>query len=275
MTEKYFMLVDLHIHTDASDGTWGPLDLLSKIKEAGIGLFAVADHDSIGNVERLEGLVKGGGLKFIPSVEISSTFNGTFFHILGYGIDIHSKLISDLLKKNIDLFKNFQDEVVKGLFFSMSEFKSYSYDRSRGGFKLLNFMVDKGVCKGIGDFVKLVFKEKRFVSPEYGPIEDAIKIINESGGFSVLAHPGSTLTSDGLDFDDLNEFVSCGLNGIECYSQYHDKAMTKKFVDFCRERGLLITGGSDCHGDFVSERKLGVPKVELKDLNLGELTKYL
>jgi len=91
------MRADLHIHTTASDGCWIPEQVIAGVLAEGIGLFALADHDSVGNVARAESLARQNGLAFLRGVEVSTTLDGGMFHILGYGIDInHLDLLSAL-----------------------------------------------------------------------------------------------------------------------------------------------------------------------------------
>lgn len=266
------MLVDLHIHTTASDGTWTPKHLIGQIKKRGLGLFAVADHDSIDSVDETQRLVEHEkGLKFIKGVEISASFKHSFFHILGYGINVHDKGIFNLLKHNVDLFNEFQKKIVKHFSLSVEEFVEYKNDHSRGGMKALNFFLDKGACNDLDHYLKMIYKDNKFEPPAYLAVENVIKVIHAAGGVSILAHPGSTLTNDGLTFADIEEMIEIGVNGLECYSQYHTKEMTAKFVKFCHKRKLLITGGSDCHGNLIAARRLGYPEVHLSQLNLGKL----
>ena len=91
----------------------------------------------------------------------------------------------------------------------------------------------------------------------------------QAGGVVILAHPGAGFYN-GSGMDELDQLVEMGLQGLECYSFHHDKTMTGRFIDYCRSRDLLITGGSDCHGGFVG-RALGVPVVHTRDLRLGML----
>ena len=85
------MRADFHIHTTASDGTWDPAELLDHLQAAGIGAFAVTDHDSTANLAEAARLAREAGLRFLPGVELNATKDGHNFHILGYGIDPDDK----------------------------------------------------------------------------------------------------------------------------------------------------------------------------------------
>ena len=92
--------VDLHIHTNASDGTWTPAETVAAVKLAGIGLFSVTDHDATGNVAPTARLAAAAGLAFIPGVEISATLAGRLFHILGYGVDPENEALAAVVAAN-------------------------------------------------------------------------------------------------------------------------------------------------------------------------------
>ena len=103
----------------------------------------------------------------------------------------------------------------------------------------------------------------------FPPPEEALAVARGAGGVAVLAHPGESFYN-GLDTARLDNLVDMGLQGLECYSFHHDVVTTRRFLDYCRNRDLLITGGSDCHGGFAG-RAIGVPPVHASDLRLGVL----
>ena len=94
-------------------------------------------------------------------------------------------------------------------------------------------------------------------------------MVRKAGGVAVLAHP-QLYFDNGLDVQRLDQLIEKGVEGIECFSSYHDRVTTQELLDFCRRRRMLITGGSDCHGGFVG-RALGMPEIHVRDLDLGVL----
>ena len=99
--------------------------------------------------------------------------------------------------------------------------------------------------------------------------ETAISSIKEAGGITVLAHPGSGVY--GSDFNKIvAAAVNMGVEGIECYHPENRPEVTESCLEICKKNGLFITGGSDCHGDFVRERRLGKPDIGLDQLFLWE-----
>lgn len=269
------MRVDLHIHTQASDGTWTPAQLVEHVRAAGIGLFAVADHDSIGSVTACEALVRGSGLRFLRAVEISTTWHGALYHIIAYGVNPVDQALGQLLAGNRRLLEGANRESLEllrqdGFPVDLAAYDAYASDPARGGWKGLNFLVDQGLCADVRDYFDRLFNANRPVPfPTFPPPAEVIATITAAGGVPILAHPGSPWLPIGDEV--LEAFRQAGIRGLECYTSYHDAVISQRFVAWCQRHDLLITGGSDCHGDFAPGRKLGVPPIEDTDLRLGEL----
>jgi predicted metal-dependent phosphoesterase TrpH len=268
--------VDLHMHTIASDGAWTPDVLVEEAKKNNIGLMSVTDHDSTDNVLVVEELCKKNNIKFIRGVEISSSFNKDWFHILGYNINIENKQLKELLYHNTYLMEKKDDDTIKmliddGYNIDFNEYKKYEYKLERGGWKALNFLIDIGICVDVADFFGRLFSETRKVPfPKFPSSKEVIGIIKKAGGVPILAHPEYLP----IDFDieyRLNEFKYIGIEGVECYHPNHSKETTDRCLKWCKENYMLITAGSDCHGNFIPNRKLGNPQVFLSELNLGRI----
>ena len=273
---KSATLVDLHIHTTASDGSWTPAELVERVQQAGIGLFAVTDHDSVANVTAAAGLAQAAGLAFIPGVELCSTMHGRDVHILGYGIDIQSTPLMKLLRHNTELMEAVDAESIcrlieQGLPIDYDEYQAFTHDPARGGWKSLSYLIDKGLCADVREFFGKLFTAERGIRfPEFPPPQAVIDTIHAAGGKAMLAHPGSafhgTVLEELLDF-----FADEAIDGVECFHPSHDPATCLQAVSWCERHRRLITGGSDCHGAFVPERRLGLPSVRLEQLRLETL----
>lgn len=274
------MKVDLHIHTTASDGTWTPQELIAQVRKAGIHLFAVTDHDSVGNVAETKRLAADAGLGFLTGVEIASTLHNQSFHILGYGIDPECSELGRLLCHNTRLMEKVDDESIRelirtGLPVDYDEYLAYRHNPARGGWKSLNFLIDRGLCRDINDFFTHLFtKEHGIDFPEFPHPSEVAAAIKTAGGVTVLAHPGSGFHGSTLE-ETLDYFESIAIDGVECFHPCHDAGTSRRAVAWCRQHKRLITGGSDCHGSFVGSRCLGMPEICLQELNLGELLKGL
>lgn len=270
------MKVDLHIHSTASDGSWRPQQLVAEVDKAGIGLFSVTDHDTVANLLLTAELAATADIAFLPGVEVSTTAGGRSFHILGYGINPAARELQQLLRHNTELLERVDRESIRkliadGFAIDYAEYCTYQHDPSRGGWKSLSFLIDKGFCRDVHDFFANLFTVERGLDfPEYLAPETVIGAIHAAGGVAVLAHPGSDFHGADLE-ETLEQLGHEALDGVECYHPGHDEATTRQVLAWCKKKKLLITGGSDCHGGFVPQRRLGVPSIRLEQLRLGKL----
>jgi 3',5'-nucleoside bisphosphate phosphatase len=267
---------DLHLHTTASDSRWTPEQVVAGCKATGIGLLAVADHDTVDAVLTTERLALEAGLAFLRAVEVSSLVGDTMLHIIGYGIDPADPLLRGVLAENRANMEAFNDRDIRDLIalgydLDYDEYLNYDYERTRGGFRSLNYCLDKGICTGPRDFFTRVRDQLGHRRPNFVHPRDAVRAIEAAGGIPVLAHPGVSLENyGGLTPEVLDPLLSDGVRGLEAYSQYHDQITTSFCVDWCEAHDLVITGGSDYHGGFVG-RQLGIPLVDTSQLRLGPL----
>jgi hypothetical protein len=273
------MRADLHIHTTASDGCWTPERVLVELQARGIGLFAITDHDSTANVLPAERLAREAGLSFLHGVEVNTLLQvdgeDHSFHVLAYGFELGHPALVSLLRENRVKLNQINETVLDrlvaaGYEINLDDYAAYEYDRGRGGWKALNFLIDLGLCTDVDDYFRNLLAGLPTEWPAFPHPAEAIAVIQEAGGVPVLAHPGASMRRVGITAETLGLFLEFGIAGLECYTHYHDQATTRFCLDWCERRDLLVTGGSDCHGGFVG-RELGVPAVDSADLRLGEL----
>jgi predicted metal-dependent phosphoesterase TrpH len=277
--------VDLHIHTTASDGCWSPEQLVEQVERVGIGCFAVADHDTIGSVERAHVLARARGLEFVRGVEISSKLDGRLMHVLAYGYDPACEVFGRFLQENARRLSDYNDELVwmlidAGYALDYAEYLEYRWDRHRGGWKSLNFLIDKGLCRDVHSFFNELFVEELAVHfPEFPPPAEVVGLILEADGIPVWAHPANSLSKNGQnppadDEEIVARMVDAGVQGLECFTCHHDDEWTRRCLEWAARYDLLVTGGSDSHGGFVG-RQLGRPVVHLDDLRLGGIAERI
>jgi len=248
---------------------------VSQVRQAGLALFSVTDHDALGSLAPVARLVRGSGLGFLPGVELTTRLEGQVYHLLAYGFDADDAALNDFVVANNARLQEGNEEAIRllieaGYPLSLADYATYTWDRRRGGWKLLNFLIDRGICRDVHSFFNELFGGE-LILPEtdFPPPNEVIAVVQGAGGVVILAHPGVGFYN-GLDWRGLDRLVGMGVRGLECYSYHHDEAQTCDFVAYCQNRDLLITGGSDCHGGFVG-RPLGMPPVSVDDLRLGEL----
>ena len=270
------MRADIHIHTTASDGTWGPAELVSKVQTAGIEVFAVSDHDHTGNVAETGRIAKNAGLVFLPAVELNSTKDGHNYHILGYGIDTANAVLQELCSHNRELLEQKDNDsihmlVKRGWPVSMEEFKEYRYDRRRGGWRALAYLQDKGLCGDVADFFTRIFTaENNLGFPEFPSVGEVVRVVHQAGGLALCAHIASDFHGAGLQ-ECLPRLLDEELDGFECYHSGHKTSDSYLLAHYCQRHGLCISGGSDCHGSFVAARHLGEPLIDTSMLSLPGL----
>ncbi|MBE9507504.1 MAG: PHP domain-containing protein, partial [Chloroflexi bacterium] len=273
--DQDYMRADLHIHTTASDGCWPPERVVSEVKARSIGLFAITDHDTVANLRQTEALARDAGLAFLRGVEVNTWLDGHLFHILAYGFEPDNPTLAELLRENRGKLDRASDDVIHNLIaagypIDLDDYLAYEYDRTRGGWKAYNYLLDRGFCTDIrGYFDNLETETPASILTFPHPAE-AIAAIREASGTPILAHPGASLRDAGVTEKTLQPFLDFGVAGLECYHIYNDEATTRFCLDWCAHHDLLVTGGSDCHGGLVG-RELGIPAVDTADLRLGEL----
>ena len=263
--------IDLHIHTIASDGTWNLTQLLAKLDQIGIELFSITDHDSIASVIELLSRPLEEEKHFIIGAEISCTFQNREYHLLAYAFNHLDQELLSLLRNNQEQREKYNRiivEYVQGLtpLVSLKDYLSYQNPAHKGGWKSLNYLVDRGVICTSGEFFDLAdqFKEKMVFQPP----EQVIEVIKRAGGFPFLAHPNAYHGGKLFPEEDLNRWQAMGIAGVECFSPYLSRIKEADYyLDYCHRNDLMISGGSDCHGEFTT-RKLGNPPVKLKQIRL-------
>lgn len=281
MLEKYFKdlktppedtRVDLHMHSNASDGTWGPEALIRHVIDAGIGIMALTDHDTTANVEASWSIAREKGICFIPGVEVTSSYEGRFYHILGLGVDIHHTRLQEIIRHNVREFEIRNENEIHLLEkkypnVSAIEYQNYVDNSSRGGWKSLNYVMDKGLCTHYKEYFKLFDGIDAKVETHLFQPDEVIRTIKEAGGCAVLAHPGAAFYDP--DYRKIIDYmVTQGIQGLECYHPDNSREISEYCEAFCRRQGFMITAGSDCHGAFLPGRCLGKPDIKLSQLSL-------
>ena len=130
------------------------------------------------------------------------------------------------------------------------------------------YLLDKKLCTGVNDFFQRIFTEEHALGfPKFPTIAEVINVIHAAGGVAICAHAASGFHGPGLD-NVINLLRPESFDGFECYHSNHTEADTKRLRQHCLKHGLMITGGSDCHGTFVPGRFLGQPEVQLENICL-------
>ncbi|MCI8444370.1 MAG: PHP domain-containing protein [Clostridia bacterium] len=259
--EKY----DLHIHSIYSDGEYTPQQIIDRLIECGIGIFSITDHDNIESIKEMEN-VDTKGVIYIPGIEVSCEKDGYKMHILGYNVDGNNETLIEMCKnmklrkniRNLEIIQQLKDQF--GVIISKEETEALLNAKSFvGQTTIAKLLTQKGQIPNVKYAFQNYFKYMDLKTPATTELSKAIEIIHSAGGYAVLAHPISIEREYGVNIEDIFEmFVDAGIDGIEIFNSKHTLSDIKRYVTLAKEEGLLISGGSDYHGEIVKPNvKLG------------------
>ncbi len=254
---------DLHLHTLFSDGTYTPNELLRGAQDKGLAAISLVDHDTVSGIELALKEAKAKKIEVIPGIELSAEYKSKEVHILGYFIDYKSKNLSRklaVLRENrIRRIHKIVGELKNiGLKLKAQSVFDIAAGGTPGRMHIAQAMVKQGLVNSIHEAFEKYIGDK---GPAYicgfrlSPLE-AIRLIKDSGGIAVLAHP-YILNNDEL----IPEFVKCGLKGLEVYYPEHTRSMVNFYLSLARQYNLAVTGGSDFHGKAKPQIQIGSTKI--------------
>ncbi|MGB2705302.1 MAG: PHP domain-containing protein [Candidatus Omnitrophota bacterium] len=255
---------DLHVHTDFSDGTFSPEEVVDTAKEKKLSCIAICDHDCIDAIGPSIKHARGTQLEIIPGVELTVIKDGREIHVLGYFISWKERWFQEVLRKvqrgrierldkMLEKLEKFDIKLKKDRVIEIAGGKG-SVGRLHLARALLEAKavssIQMAFNKYIGDFRPCYVEDVGFGAKE------ALEVILRAKGVPVLAHP-RTINDDSL----VQELIKLGLRGIEAYHTDHQSQDSKKYEKMARDYGLIVTGGSDCHGMGKGRVLLGSVKV--------------
>jgi 3',5'-nucleoside bisphosphate phosphatase len=257
------MYADLHLHTHFSDGTYTPGELAAQARHHGLAALALTDHDTVEGCSPMALACQREGIEFIPGTELTAEVDGAELHLLGYYIDItHPRLLIETAH-----FQTVRQERIREMVARLNRLQipleaeavlALASCRSPGRPHVGRALVQAGVCATVDEAFERFLKKHR---PAWVPkfkisAQDAIGLIHEAGGVAVMAHPGLNR----LD-EEIPRLVAEGLDGLECYHSKHSAAAAEHYKSIAEQHGLLITGGSDCHGMNKGQPLIGSIKL--------------
>lgn len=267
---KVCRLVDLHTHSTASDGSMGPSELVRHAKSAGLSAIALTDHDTVDGIE--EAVTEGRkiGLEVIAGIEVSCDHTPEM-HMLGYFFGDSWQSMKGMLEELRENRENRNPKIIQklnelGYDISMEEVRQKAGGNIVARPHFARVLIEKGYVKDMEEaFRKLLGdgKPAYFKKDKLTP-EQCIAAIRRAGGMPVLAHP-IHLKMGWQEVDELfGRLKGWGLVGVE--AQYVDNTVndTLHFMELAQKNGLLATGGSDFHGTFKPNIRIGVGYGRLK-----------
>lgn len=246
--------IDLHLHTTASDGRCTPDELVDRAARASLAVLAVTDHDTTAAIDEVRQLAAARGIEAISGIEITALDDGRDLHILGYFLDPRNEALDRFLSAQrgarLARAHAIGDRLAAlGMPIDLAPVVARAAADSRrsiGRPLIARAMVDAGYVRDTKEaFDRWLGTDCPAFVPRSGAAADAVVgIIHDAGGLASLAHPGKMRREPPVAL-----LARAGLDAIEVFHPDHDAALVDRYQTVARELGLLVTGGSDFHGD--------------------------
>lgn len=255
---------DLHTHSTFSDGTDTPVQLISKAVAAGLKAIALTDHNTIDGLDKLIDSANEFDIDVLPGVEFSTEYAGHELHILALGIEKnqYSRVSRHLAKaaaakeeSNRKIIRNLQKNNFN---VNYRELEEFAPQKNINRAVIAQYLVSKGIICSIEEGFKTILSKSAgyYIPPERPSSIDTVKFINSIGALPVLAHPLLDLTLEELELF-LPAAKKVGLYGIESYYSLFTAEQQKTLSLIAHKYGLLVSGGSDYHGDVKPHISIG------------------
>lgn len=258
------LVIDLHTHTSASDGTYSPTQLVEEAARLHLKALAITDHDTIDGLAEGEKACKEKGISFIPGIEIEIDYEGGEFHLLGLGIQdwrgtFWKKLQSlqaQRLERNLVILSKMQAD---GIRVEYEEIKKLAGGDIVGRPHIAQYLVQKGIAYSIEDaFHRFISPGKPYYARKKAPsLRDGVDLIHSGRGKAILAHPATLYLGAQQVETTLRSYKDQGIDGIEAYHPRISIAEGVQWVHLADRLGLLVSAGSDFHGPSIPDRSLG------------------
>ncbi|MCL1869417.1 MAG: PHP domain-containing protein [Promicromonosporaceae bacterium] len=256
--------VDLHVHSYVSDGTLSPAEIAEAAGALGLAALAIADHNLAGAYKEARPMCDRLGIRLIPAAEIDALEGDRNVHVLAYGFDPADAEFLAFLSHVRFLLDEVSAKLIERMGadyagVSFGDYMDFAHDPRGGGWKALSYFVARGVAPtlkaGIGLYGRYGLTHGL---SGYPAARSVAWHVHRAGGRAILAHAGETFDglSRGAFRAELSRLLDSGLDGIECFYPTHGEEITEACLSLCGERGLLVTAGSDFHGEF-GNRRLG------------------
>ncbi|MBT3351410.1 MAG: PHP domain-containing protein [Nitrospinaceae bacterium] len=253
-------VVDLHLHSNASDGADSPSRVMERASAAGLKVVSLTDHDTVDGLEEARREAGRLGIEFVNGVELSSSHEGRLVHILGHFIRPDAPELMAQMSRYMEKRKNRMAEMIgrllaMGVMIDPDEFMlEFGNAASIGRGHLSAYMVQKRIVNRREEVFEKYIGEGGAAYVELDMIEpaEAVRLIALAGGVASFAHPNLS----GAD-EIIPDLIEAGLVGIEAEHLSQGDDDRRRYRDLAEQYGLVLTGGSDCHGAKPGPERLG------------------
>jgi predicted metal-dependent phosphoesterase TrpH len=263
-------MVDLHMHSIFSDGTFTPTQLVKRAKENRVEVMAITDHDNVDGLKEGKKAADRVGITFINGIEISANFKDKDIHILGYFLNLEDmdflEWLQDLQKKRYNRILKMLEKLERlGIEISVEEVKKEALGNVIGRPHIAKLIIKKGFSTTMDEvFDRYLGDGKPAYIPKVGvDMVEVVKRLKKNGAIVSLAHPHLISHPEDTVVNIIDLLVENGLDGLELYYPNIDIRKKNKLVKIAKKRGLLLTGGSDFHGLNRVGIDIGVEKIPI------------
>ena len=250
---------DLHVHTNHSDSSFSPAEVVDLANKVGLKCIAITDHDSVTGVAVAAEAAKGTPLEVVAGVEVSTRVDQGEIHIVGLFVDLERGTLSEFLRTRIDeRIARMREMTAKlramGVTLHPEEVLAVAGKGSPGRPHVAEALVRAGRVGSMQEaFQRFIGDEgPAYIAREAISPAEAAAHIRSSGGVPILAHPGLSNCDELIPM-----LVESGVMGIEVYYPSQSRANEQFYLRIAEKHGLLVSGGSDCHGKFKNDVMLG------------------
>lgn len=256
--------IDLHTHSQASDGTDSPGQLVRNAQIQGLAAVAVTDHDTVSGLDEAEAAARDLGLEFVRGCELSTSTELGEMHVLGLWLPRDLAPLQDRLQylrrkrseRNVRIVEKLQG---LGVEIELDEVLHEARGESVGRPHIAAVLVRKGYVKDVSEAFKeyLGYYGRAYLPKEVLQPEEAVEVLSSLGATVCLAHPMLQKLPEGWLEAFIERLLPCGLTAIEAYHSEHSEAASRRCLELARHYGLGVSGGSDYHGTNKPRIRLG------------------
>lgn len=254
---------DLHLHTQFSDGTFTPEELVLHAQKHGLACIALTDHDTVEGCARTAEACAKVQMEFIVGSELTAEHDDTEVHILGYFLDPQNQVLLDRIGK----FQAVRQQRIHEMCAALNKLGvplkpesvfALANCKSPGRPHVARAMVKEKLISNLDEAFERFLKKGRpaWVPKTKMSALEAVELIHQAGGLAVMAHPGLNRTDEIIP-----ALVDAGMDGIECFHTKHSTVMSERYLEIAEKYKLLVTGGSDCHGYSKKAPLIGTVKL--------------
>jgi predicted metal-dependent phosphoesterase TrpH len=257
------MFADLHLHTQFSDGTFTPEEVVSRASRIGHAALSLTDHDTVEGCERMAAACSAVNIEFITGTELTAEHDDIELHLLAYFIDTQNeKLLTEMAR-----FQMVRQDRIREMVARLNELNiplqaeavfTLANCRAPGRPHVARALVKAGLCPSLDEAFERYLKKNRpaWVPKAKMSALESIELVHQAGGLAVMAHPGLNRSDDVIP-----ALVDAGLDGIECFHTKHSTSISEHYLEIADKFKLLVTGGSDCHGKSKGKPLIGTVKL--------------